>query len=42
MELKLKIDEELCTACKLCQKVCIRDNIVVEEFATEVGSNCFE
>ena len=42
MELKLKIDEELCTACKLCMKVCIRDNIVVEDFAVEVGSNCFE
>ena len=42
MELKLKIDEELCTACKLCMKVCIRDNIVVEDFAVEVGNNCFE
>lgn len=42
MELKLSIDEELCTACKLCSQVCIRDNIVVEEFAVEVGSNCFE
>lgn len=42
MELKLKIDEELCTACKLCMKVCIRDNIDVEDFAVEVGTNCFE
>jgi ferredoxin len=42
MELKLKIDEELCTACKLCMKVCIRDNIAVEDFAVEVGTNCFE
>lgn len=42
MELKLKIDEELCTACGLCQQVCIRDNIVVEDFAVESGSNCFE
>ena len=41
MELKLKIDEELCTACKLCQQVCIRDNIVVEKFAKETGGNCF-
>jgi ferredoxin len=42
MELKLKIDEELCTACRLCQQVCIRDNIAVKEFAKETGSNCFE
>ncbi len=42
MELKLRIDEELCTACRLCQQVCIRDNIVVEDFAVETGSNCFE
>lgn len=42
MELKLKIDEELCTACGLCQQVCIRDNIIVEDFAREVGGNCFE
>jgi ferredoxin len=42
MVLKLKIDTELCTACKLCQQVCIRDNILVEDFAVEVGNNCFE
>ena len=43
MELKLKIDTELCTACKLCQQVCIRDNILVEDFAVELGSGtCFE
>ncbi len=42
MESKLKINEELCTACKLCQQVCIRDNIAVEDFAYEIGSNCFE
>ncbi|WP_298523545.1 nitroreductase family protein [uncultured Methanobrevibacter sp.] len=42
MVFKLKIDEELCTACKLCQQVCIRDNIVVEDFAVEMESNCFE
>ena len=42
MVLKLKIDAELCTACKLCQQVCIRDNIVVDDFAVETGSNCFE
>jgi ferredoxin len=42
MELKLKIDSELCTACKQCMKVCIRDNIVVDDFAVEIGNNCFE
>lgn len=42
MELKLKINEELCTACKLCQQVCIRDNIAVEDFVYEIGGNCFE
>ena len=42
MDLKLKINTELCTACKLCENVCIRDNIVVEEFAVETGGNCFE
>ena len=43
MELKLKIDADLCTACKLCQQVCIRDNILVEDFAVELGSGtCFE
>ena len=40
--MKLVIDEELCTACKQCAQVCIRDNILVEDFATETGSNCFE
>lgn len=40
--MKLIIDSELCTACKLCQQVCIRDNIVVDEFAVETGSKCFE
>ena len=42
MELKLKINSELCTACKQCMQVCIRDNIIVEDFAIEVGGNCFE
>lgn len=42
MELKLKIDEGLCTACGQCAQVCIRDNIVVNDFAQEMGSNCFE
>lgn len=42
MESKLKINEELCTACKLCQQVCIRDNIIVDEFAYEIGGRCFE
>ena len=40
--MKLIIDEELCTACKQCMQVCIRDNIIVEDFAVETGSNCFE
>ena len=42
MEEKLKIDSELCTACGQCVKVCIRDNISVEDFAIETGGNCFE
>jgi nitroreductase/NAD-dependent dihydropyrimidine dehydrogenase PreA subunit len=42
MDAKLKIDCELCTACRQCEEVCIRDNIVVEDFAVEVGGNCFE
>lgn len=42
MDTKLRIDLDLCTACKLCQQVCIRDNIVVEDHAIETGSNCFE
>lgn len=42
MELKLKINAELCTACRQCQQVCIRDNIVVDDFAVEVGGKCFE
>ena len=40
--MKLIIDEELCTACKQCMQVCIRDNIIVDDFAVETGSNCFE
>lgn len=42
MALKLKIDTELCTACRLCEQVCIRDNIVVGEFAQELEGSCFE
>ena len=42
MDLKLKIDKELCTGCGLCRQVCIRDNIVIEDVAVETGSNCFE
>lgn len=42
MDAKLNINQELCTACKQCEQVCIRDNIVVEDFAIETGSNCFE
>ncbi len=40
--MKLIIDIELCTACKSCSRVCIRDNIVVDDFAVEIGNNCFE
>ncbi|SEK24473.1 Nitroreductase [Methanobrevibacter gottschalkii] len=40
--MKLIIDTELCTACKLCSQVCIRDNIYVKDFAVEMGGNCFE
>ncbi|WP_406535674.1 nitroreductase family protein [Methanobrevibacter sp.] len=40
--MKLIIDEESCTACGQCAQVCIRDNIVVDDFAVETGSNCFE
>ncbi|AMD18314.1 methanogenesis marker protein 16 [Methanobrevibacter sp. YE315] len=40
--MKLIIDEELCVACKQCMQVCIRDNIIVEDFAVETGGNCFE
>ena len=40
--MKLIIDEESCTACKQCMQVCIRDNIIVDDFAVETGSNCFE
>ncbi|WP_407421398.1 nitroreductase family protein [Methanobrevibacter sp.] len=42
MDVKLKINHELCTDCKQCEQVCIRDNIVVEDFAIETGGNCFE
>lgn len=40
--MRLIIDEELCTACKQCASVCIRDNIIVDDVARETGSNCFE
>jgi ferredoxin len=40
--MKLIIDEGLCTACGQCAQVCIRDNIVVEDFVKEIGDNCFE
>lgn len=40
--MKLIIDDELCTACKQCASVCIRDNIVVGDVAREIGGNCFE
>lgn len=39
---KLKINTELCSACKLCKFVCIRNNIDVDSFAFELESNCFE
>ena len=40
--MKLEIDIEKCNACGQCMQVCIRDNIVVGEYAEEIGSNCFE
>lgn len=42
MEFKLKINQELCTACRQCEQVCIRDNISVKDFAVETGGDCFE
>ena len=39
---KLKIDVELCSGCKLCKSVCIRDNIEIDETAYELESNCFD
>lgn len=42
MVFKLKIDKKLCNACGQCMQVCIRDNIIVDDFAKEIGSNCFE
>ncbi len=42
MARKLKIDMDLCSACKLCKSVCIRDNIEIDEFAYELESNCFD
>ena len=42
MARKLKIDMNLCSACKLCKSVCIRDNIEIDEFAYELESNCFD
>lgn len=40
--MKTIIDTELCNACGQCMRVCIRDNIAVEDFAVEIGGNCFE
>ena len=42
MEKKLRINTELCNACKSCKSVCIRDNIEIDDFAYETGNNCFE
>lgn len=40
--MKLEINADKCSACGLCAKVCIRDNIVIDDVACETGSNCFE
>ena len=42
--MKLKINTETCTGCKLCEMVCIRDNIaVVNKEAVEVDNgDCFD
>ena len=42
MARKLKINAELCSGCKLCKSVCIRDNIEIDETAYELENNCFE
>ncbi|SDA63853.1 nitroreductase family protein [Methanobrevibacter millerae] len=42
MERKLRINAELCSACKSCMAVCIRDNIEIDETAYETGNDCFE
>ena len=42
MEKKLRINAELCNACKSCRAVCIRDNIEIDDVAYELGNNCFE
>ncbi|AMK15945.1 4Fe-4S binding protein [Methanobrevibacter olleyae] len=37
--MKLKINNETCIACKLCEMVCIRDNIqVIDKKAVEVDN----
>ena len=42
--MKLEIDRELCNGCKLCETVCIRDNIkVIDGKAVEVDNgDCFD
>ena len=41
--MKLIINQRECTACGLCKRVCIRNNIEVNDFAEEVGTDyCFE
>ena len=42
MVTKLKINAELCSGCKLCKSVCIRDNIEINETSYELESNCFD
>ena len=44
IDVKLKINEESCTGCKLCEMVCIRDNIkILDKKAVEVDNgDCFD
>ena len=37
--MKLKINTETCTGCKLCETVCIRDNIqIIDKKAVEIDN----
>ncbi|WP_407462761.1 ATP-binding protein, partial [Methanobrevibacter sp.] len=42
--MKLDINTETCTGCKLCETVCIRDNIeIIDKKAVEVDNgDCFD
>ena len=42
--MKLDINTETCTGCKLCETVCIRDNIqIIDKKAVEIDNgDCFD